>query len=187
VNRWSSVCGAFLGFGPRFCTSASTFYEVMFIWVYRWSYVCGAFLGVLWESQPGSGCVVVLCAVLARCFVFASTSSPRPVVFIQCFCRLALSPGVIFAPRSRSGTLALWGCRFLLQERCGTVGGSALGASDCRALLHDSSPRVIWCLRLECHRPVLHSTKLLNSLGASHSAPGAVRVVALWEPVTVAC
>ena len=27
----------------------------------------------------------------------------------------------------------------------------------------------------------------LDALGASHSAPGAVRVVALWEPATVAC
>jgi hypothetical protein len=27
----------------------------------------------------------------------------------------------------------------------------------------------------------------LDALGASHSAPGAVRVVTLWEPATVAC
>jgi hypothetical protein len=103
-------------------------------------------MGVLWESKPGSDCVVRRSRLLL-CFCFNFISSP-------CGLHPVLSSSRAFAlydfcvPLQKRGSLALSECRILLQEQCGTVGSCALGASDCRALLHGSSPSVIWCLRL---------------------------------------
>jgi hypothetical protein len=80
----------------------------------------------------------------------------------------------------------LWERRLLLREQCWVVAlwEPAIVACYSVTLLLVSSSVFVSSAIIQC------SIKLnvkLNSLGASHSAPGAVRVVALWGPATVAC
>ena len=84
-------------------------------------------MGVLWESKPGSDCVVVLCAVLARYFVLLQLRllalwSSSGAFIVSCFrlvCFLCPAPGaggpwqsgdVAFCCRSSVGlwVVVLW-------------------------------------------------------------------------------
>ena len=53
--------------------------------------------------------------------------------------------------------------------------------------LQGLSQQMLWLFVLGAIIQCSVEPRGLDALGASHSAPGAVRVVALWEPATVAC
>jgi hypothetical protein len=101
-------------------------------------------LGAL-HSAPGAVWVVALCELATvGCYSVALLLVSSDVFILSAISQCSVEP----RGARRSGSIAF--CSGSSKGSC------ALGAGNCCVLLRSSSPRVIWCLRLECHHPVLH-------------------------------
>jgi hypothetical protein len=128
------------------------------------------------HSAPGAVRVVALwelatVACYSVALLLVSSSVFVSSAIIQCFIRpRGLNAlGALHSAPGAVSVVALW--------ELATVGCYSV------ALLLVSSGVFVSSAVIQCS----FEPRGLDALGASHSAPGAVRVVALWEPATVAC